>query len=98
MKRHFAYLVVTIVLAALAMMAQLSIVSPAANAGQGRTTPECEGCKAACQAQLSECDQRARNDNDRRTTRGQCVKAFEACVRACPCPPGHNNPHPPSAR
>jgi len=92
MKRNLAYATGILVLAVSAMIAPLDYVSPA-RAGQGQTTQECEACKAAAQGRLSECDFEARNDNDRRTTRGKCVKQFEAEVRECPCPPGHNNPN-----
>jgi len=92
MKRNLAYTAATLVLAVTAMLAPIDYVSPA-KAGQGQTTADCEDCKARAQGRLSECDFNARNDNDRRTTRGQCVKAFEAEVRECPCPPGHNNPN-----
>ena len=92
MKRNLAYAMGILVLAVSAMIAPLDYVSPA-KAGQGQTTSECEACKAAAQGRLSECDFEARNDNDRRTTRGKCVKQFEAEVRECPCPPGHNNPN-----
>ncbi len=92
MKRNLAYAMAILVLAGSAMLAPLGTVSPAM-AVQGQSTPECEACKAAAQGRLSECDRIARSDNDRRTSRGQCVKQFEAEVRECPCPPGHNNPH-----
>ena len=92
MKRNLAYAASMLVLAVAAMVAPLNYVSPA-KAGQGQTTAECEACKAAAQGRLSACDFEARNDNDRRTTRGKCVKQFEAEVRECPCPPGHNNPN-----
>ncbi|HEX8458530.1 MAG TPA: hypothetical protein VF656_14620 [Pyrinomonadaceae bacterium] len=92
MKRNLSYATAILVLAVSAMLAPLGSVSPA-RAGQGQTTPECESCKALAQGRLSECDRIARSDNDRSTTRGQCVKQFEAEVRECPCPPGHNNPH-----
>ena len=82
------------IFAAATMVAPLNSVS-SVQAGQGQTTQACEDCKAAAQGRLSACDFAARNDNDRRTTRGQCVKQFEAEVRECPCPPGHNNPHDP---
>jgi hypothetical protein len=92
MKRNLAYTAATLILAITAMLAPFNYVSPA-KAGQGQTTQECENCKAAAQERLTACDYAARNDNDRRTTRGQCVKTFEAEVRECPCPPGHNNPN-----
>ncbi|HYP00910.1 MAG TPA: hypothetical protein VER76_12020 [Pyrinomonadaceae bacterium] len=92
MKRNLVYTAATLVLAVTAMLAPFDYVSPA-RAGQGQTTQACEDCKAAAQARLSACDLEARNDNDRRTTRGQCVKTFESEVRECPCPPGHNNPN-----
>jgi hypothetical protein len=92
MKRNLAYMAATLALAVTAMLAPINYVTPA-NAGQGRTTQACEDCKALAQGHLSACDFEARNDNDPRTTRGQCVKEFEAEVRECPCPPGHNNPH-----
>ena len=92
MKRNLVYMAATLMLGAAAMLAPFDYVSPA-RAGQGQTTQACEDCKAAAQARLSACDFQARNDNDRRTTRGQCVKQFEAEVRECPCPPGHNNPN-----
>lgn len=92
MKRNLAYTAAALVLAVTAMLAPYNYVSPV-QAGQGQTTQACEDCKAAAQGRLSACDFAARNDNDRRTTRGQCVKTFEAEVRECPCPPGHNNPN-----
>ena len=92
MKRNLAYTAATLALAVTAMLAPINYVSPA-KAGQGQTTQACEDCKATAQAKLSACDAAARSDSDRRTTRGQCVKQFEAEVRECPCPPGHNNPN-----
>lgn len=92
MKRNLAYMSATLILAVTAMIAPFDYVAPA-KAGQGQTTQACEDCKAAAQARLTACDTAARTDNDRRTTRGQCVKQFEAEVRECPCPPGHNNPN-----
>ena len=92
MKRNLAYIAASIVFAVATMVAPFNYVSPV-QAGQGQTTTECEACKAAAQGRLSACDAEARNDNDRRTTRGKCVKQFEAEVRECPCPPGHNNPN-----
>jgi hypothetical protein len=92
MKRNLAYTAATLALAVTAMFTPVNYVSPA-KASQGQTTQACEDCKAAAQGRLTECDFRARNDNDPRTTRGQCVKTFEAEVRECPCPPGHNNPN-----
>jgi hypothetical protein len=92
MKRNLVYIAATLILALTATLAPLDYVSPA-QAGQGQTTAECEACKDAAQGRLSACDFEARNDNDPRTTRGQCVKKFEAEVRECPCPPGHNNPN-----
>jgi len=92
MKRNLAYTAATLALAVTAMLAPINYVSPV-KAGQGQTTQACEDCKAAAQGRLSACDAAAKSDNDRRTTRGQCVKQFEAEVRECPCPPGHNNPN-----
>ncbi|HZH30184.1 MAG TPA: hypothetical protein VEY11_05435 [Pyrinomonadaceae bacterium] len=92
MKRHLAYAASILVLAGAAMLAPINYVSPA-KAGQGQTTQACEDCKAAAQGRLSACDAEARSDDKRSTTRGKCVKQFEAEVRECPCPPGHNNPN-----
>jgi hypothetical protein len=92
MKRNLAYMAATLALAVTALLAPLDYVSPA-KAGQGQTTQACEDCKAAAQTRLTACDNTARTDNDKSTTRGKCVKQFEAEVRECPCPPGHNNPN-----
>ncbi|HEX8181933.1 MAG TPA: hypothetical protein VF525_20505 [Pyrinomonadaceae bacterium] len=96
MKRKVAYFAASLVLVVVAVLAQFSLGTNVSRAAQGSTTPECETCKNACQAELSQC--LATNGS---RGRGACVRAFEHCVIVgCrdACPPGHNNPHNPPAR
>ena len=95
MKRKLAYFAAPLVLAVVALFAQLTFVPSTASTVQGGSTPECEACKAQCQQKLDVCDQGPGK-------RGPCVKEFERCVREdCAfCPPGHNRPEgkPPTKR
>lgn len=96
MKRKVLLLAASIMLVMAVVLSQLSFGTTISRAGQGGTTPECETCKNACQAELSQC--LATNGS---RGRGACVRAFEHCVIVgChdACPPGHNNPHNPPAR